>query len=710
MGVRNRRNLDIPNTMTTSIMRHLQRVRTNIDQNLGRSEKSEVLNEEEQNLERQVELLKNVCHNLQKKLIAFLHSQGAGSDVEKRLKKLSESGLSHCLIEASVQFGQETGSGQVFHLCGDSEGNLATAVLTMETEIEAKILGPLRDILEVDYPSIKRLKTTLNSRILDMDSAKARYASARQSQAVGQTKLDEVKCEFEDALVKVEQIKDQLATEMYNYVMKESDVNRLLLEFAKIQGLYHRQSLDILEHLIPQMQETIDFSIKKPVFGQLLQEHLETESIEIASVIKECISALHEYGLEEEGLFRIAGSASKVKKLKAAFNSSHGPVLTSEEDIDVHVIASILKLYLRELPEPLMCSDLYNEWLQTLQKSPDQRLSSLRDVINKMPKFYRQNLRYLIKFLAKLSESADVNKMSASNISLVMAPNLLWAAGDNGPNMLTTGLQSTIVETLIANANYFFTGDIDFVYSHSASGRLNSNASDAAAASNTTNIAIGSITANMFSSIVSPNQTMTQDNSRSSSSPGSLKRAPKKPPAPQPPPEKTPLQQQSENNTHSSISKSQDGNQNFRFSIHDSNVTNEMADQAVSPRLERPKAPPPERPLIPPPDKPTNFSSVPLEKPTILKEKPAAAAAAGKVQLHHTLSISEKPVPNSKPHLTAEQNLNSTEKSHTKLYPSLQDVMGDTGALQPPQTHSRQSSLGGGIKPPRPQPPPPPRQ
>lgn len=40
--------------------------------------------------------------------------------------------------------------------------------------------------------------------------------------------------------------------------------------------------------------------------------------------------------------------------------------------------------------------------------------------------------RFLIKFLAKLSEFSEVNKMSASNISLVIAPNLLWADGETG--------------------------------------------------------------------------------------------------------------------------------------------------------------------------------------------------------------------------------------------------------------------------------------
>lgn len=50
-----------------------------------RAEKSEVLNEEEQTVEKRVELLKNVCQNFHKKITAFLKSHGSSTDVEKRL-------------------------------------------------------------------------------------------------------------------------------------------------------------------------------------------------------------------------------------------------------------------------------------------------------------------------------------------------------------------------------------------------------------------------------------------------------------------------------------------------------------------------------------------------------------------------------------------------------------------------------------------------
>lgn len=698
----------------TTFMKHLQRVRINIDQNLGRAEKSEVLNEYEQNLERRVELLKTVCQNLHKKVISFLRSQGPSTDVEKRLKKLPESGLSHCLIESSVQFGQDSGTGQVFHLAGDAQGAIATIVLAMETDIEQRIIVPIRDMVEVDYPLIQKLKKQMKSLILDMDSAKQRYTNAqKQAQAGMQTKLDEARLEVEDANNKVEQVKDQLATEMYNFVSKESDVTKCLQELAQIQADYHRQSLGILDRVIPQLQENIEFSIKKPVFGQLLQEHLEAENREIAYVLEECIAVLNEFGMAEEGLFRIAGSTSKIKKLKAAFNSSQRPAI-AEEDIDVNVISSVLKLYLRELPEPLMCSEHYNEWLHTLQKPPEQRLSSMRDVIQKLPKANQQNLRYLIKFLAKLSESSDVNKMSPSNISLVIAPNLLWPKGETGPNMLTTGLQSSIVETLVANANYFFPGDIDFSGSRPSLSSPSNNSVDTNNGNNMQQpFGIGSITANVLTGIVSPE--ITHDNmSSSSASPGTLKRGPKKPPAPLPPSDSAPLLHPVFGKSLSSGGNGQtSGNITPRLSAPEPASPFEGSgspkpDRSSSPTLrhERPKMPPPERPQVPPPEKPNpalEKPTVAMEKPPLLREKPSTRATMYS-------STPEKPAITTKPGMVGDAGVSPPEKPHTKLYPSLTDVVPDKDVTPAShQGHVRQSSYGGvGPKPPRPQPPPPP--
>jgi len=64
---------------------------------------------------------------------------------------------------------------QVFQLCGDVEGLIAMETLQMEVEVENQILQHLTTLVEVDVPSIQKLRKQLTSRTLDMDSARARY-------------------------------------------------------------------------------------------------------------------------------------------------------------------------------------------------------------------------------------------------------------------------------------------------------------------------------------------------------------------------------------------------------------------------------------------------------------------------------------------------------------------------------------------------------
>lgn len=107
----------------------------------------------------------------------------------------------------------------------------------------------------------------------------------------------------------------------------------------------------------------IDRNPAKPVFGQNLEDHLRVTERRIAYPIELCICALLELGVEEEGLFRIAAGASKVRCMKLRLDSNCLDLETAVEYRDPHIIASVLKSYLRQLPEPLLTHHLYEEWM-----------------------------------------------------------------------------------------------------------------------------------------------------------------------------------------------------------------------------------------------------------------------------------------------------------------------------------------------------------
>ncbi|XP_071105596.1 rho GTPase-activating protein 44-like isoform X8 [Haliotis cracherodii] len=459
-----------------NLRKNFLRVKQIADQNLGRVsfrgvslgnkvEKSEVLSEEFQSVEKRVENVKTVSSTIGKKLSSTLKAQQG--DVEKRLKKLPETSLGYSLIEAAGILGTETLLGLVCQICGECQSKLAREQLQYEINVEREVLTPLLGVQEADIPAINKVRKQLTKSTLDMDSAKNRLnAAVRQSHVPGTNissaaaKADTIKDEYEDAMNKVEQVKDCLAIELSNFVAKETDHSTRLLELLQSQAEYHKKALEYIEEVIPRMKTSIDNYPNKPVYGTSLVEHLRVTGRDIALVFEACIVTLLETGMEEEGLFRIAGAAIKLKKLKAVFDAH---LIDMEEFVtEPHVIAGALKQYMRELPEPLLTYSLYTDFMQAATLPHDQRLQALWTVVSKMPKPNYDNFRYLVKFLAKLAEKSDVNKMTPSNIAIVIGPNLLWSEGESAPNMLTTGTLSSIIEAFVMHADYFFPGELDF--------------------------------------------------------------------------------------------------------------------------------------------------------------------------------------------------------------------------------------------------------
>ncbi|XP_048761918.2 rho GTPase-activating protein 44-like isoform X3 [Ostrea edulis] len=448
-----------------NLRKNFLRVKQIADQNLGRAEKSEVLSEDLQTVEKRVDLVKTVCQSTAKKIAGCL--QGQGSDMEKRLKKLPENSLGLGMIESGSLLGTDSIMGTMFQTCGECQTTLAKELLQYEIDVEQRVLAPLQEILDVEIPVINKCKKQLSKLTLDMDSSKSRWNQAvKQTQVHGanmatvSAKADQLKEEHEEMCNKVYQARDNLATEMFNFVAKEAEHSSKLIAILEAQRAYHKRALEALDQAIPKLNETLECNPLKPVYGVPLEEHLRVTGRDIALVLEVCVITLIEGGLDEEGLFRIAGMASKVKKLKNAFDAN---VIDMEEYAqDLHTVAGSMKQYLRELPEPLLTTQLYPDFIQAAKLQPDQRLQHLWTAIHKLPEQNYNNFRYLIKFLAKLAERSDENKMTPSNIAIVIGPNLLWSEGDNGPNMVTSGTISNMIELFITHCDWFFPEAVDF--------------------------------------------------------------------------------------------------------------------------------------------------------------------------------------------------------------------------------------------------------
>ncbi|KAG1967154.1 rho GTPase-activating protein [Pimephales promelas] len=449
--------------------KQFNRMKQLANQTVGRAEKTEVLSDDLLMIERRLENMRLVSHNAHKKMSMCLQGN-PGTDAEKRHKKLPLTALSQSMLDGGNQLGDESFIGKMMEVCGEAENKLAFEQSQHEVQLERDVLDPLNLLTEVEIPNILKQRKHLAKLVLDFDSAKARYHQATKafpSSANAQAmtaKLDILKEEMDEAQNKMEIGKDQLAAEMYSFYSKEGEYARYYVLLLEAQAEYHRRALASIESVLPAIQSQQDKWTEKPAFGTALEEHLKRTGREIALPIEACVMMLLETGMQEEGLFRIAAGASKLKKLKAALDCSTSQL--EEFYSDPHAVAGALKSYLRELPEPLMSYQLYEEWIQASSISDsDKRLQALWVVCDMLPKPNKNNFRYLIKFLAKLALESDINKMTASNISIVLGPNLLWAKteGSFAEMAATTSVHVvSIIELMINHSSWFFPEDVDF--------------------------------------------------------------------------------------------------------------------------------------------------------------------------------------------------------------------------------------------------------
>ncbi|KAL9835992.1 LOW QUALITY PROTEIN: rho GTPase-activating protein 17 [Geothlypis trichas] len=447
--------------------KQFNRMKQLANQTVGRAERTEVLSEDLLQIERRLDAVRSVCHLAQKRLIACLQGQH-GTDPDKRHKKLPLTALAQNMQEGCVQLSDETLLGKMLDTCGDAENKLAMELSQHEVQIEREVLDPLCLLTETEIPNIQKQRKQLAKLVLDWDSARGRYNQAHKTSGtnfqVHPSKIESLKEEMDEAGNKVEQCKDQLAADMYSFVSKEGEYARCFVTLLEAQADYHRKALAVIEKVLPEIQAHQDKWTEKPAFGTALEEHLKRSGREIAVPIEACVMMLLETGMREEGLFRIAAGASKLKKLKAALDCS-----TSQLDefySDPHAVAGALKSYLRELPEPLMTYSLYEEWTQAANiQDQDKKLQELWRICNRLPEHYRVNFRYLIKFLAKLAQNSDVNKMTPSNIAIVLGPNLLWAKNEGSLAEMAAATSVhvvAVIEPIIQHADWFFPGDEDF--------------------------------------------------------------------------------------------------------------------------------------------------------------------------------------------------------------------------------------------------------
>ncbi|XP_064809951.1 rho GTPase-activating protein 11A-like isoform X3 [Oncorhynchus masou masou] len=197
---------------------------------------------------------------------------------------------------------------------------------------------------------------------------------------------------------------------------------------------------------------TVSYSVK--VFGVPL-ESLPQYSVENGSVpcfLMDACTSLLEH-VDTEGLFRKSGSIVRLKALRAKLDNGE-ECLSTALPCDV---AGLVKQFFRELPDPVLPTELHDAFLKAQQLPTEEERTSATLLLScVLPDRNMSILHYFFAFLHKVSQRSGVNKMDSSNLSVILAPNLLHA-GD-GPDKMNASTekrlkqQAAVVYCLIEHA------------------------------------------------------------------------------------------------------------------------------------------------------------------------------------------------------------------------------------------------------------------
>ncbi|XP_007445486.2 rho GTPase-activating protein 25-like, partial [Python bivittatus] len=138
------------------------------------------------------------------------------------------------------------------------------------------------------------------------------------------------------------------------------------------------------------------------VFGQQLEDTMVYEQRfgqhQVPILVEKCAEFIRKNGLNEEGIFRLPGQDNLVKKLRDAFDAGERP--SFDQDTDVHTVASLFKLYLRELPQPVIPWTQYEDFLlcgQLLTSDEDKGHPQLVKQLARLPQDNYNLLSYICR-------------------------------------------------------------------------------------------------------------------------------------------------------------------------------------------------------------------------------------------------------------------------------------------------------------------------
>ncbi|ELU00651.1 hypothetical protein CAPTEDRAFT_225880 [Capitella teleta] len=208
------------------------------------------------------------------------------------------------------------------------------------------------------------------------------------------------------------------------------------------------------------------------LFGGSIEEYVEATGQEIPNIVRSCIRIINLYGMHHQGVFRVSGSQHEINDFKNMFEKGDDPLSDVLDGKDINSIAGVLKLYFRELREPLFPTQLFDALIACSSKSsPDlseieatqECIERVKELLLPLPRPILVVMRYIFAFLSHLSEYSDENMMDPYNLAICFGPTLL-PIPDSRDQVLYQNNVNDLTKTIITHQEEIFPNDGGVVY------------------------------------------------------------------------------------------------------------------------------------------------------------------------------------------------------------------------------------------------------
>ncbi|KAG0413374.1 hypothetical protein HPB47_009480, partial [Ixodes persulcatus] len=198
-----------------------------------------------------------------------------------------------------------------------------------------------------------------------------------------------------------------------------------------------------------------DTKYVKRVFGVDLTTLVKAHNTPRPFVLDMCIKEIEQRVSETRtGQFLISGFREERNRISSRKLYGEAAPLNASTYEDIHVIAGVLKLFLRLLPIPLITFDSYTKFFDAVKSNKvEEKLDAMKEAVKSLPPAHYQSLKYLMSHLQRVSEHQKKNLMSPKNLSTVFSPTVMRT-----PDIMGMGLdqmsawhtESAVVELLIS--------------------------------------------------------------------------------------------------------------------------------------------------------------------------------------------------------------------------------------------------------------------